>query len=140
MKPALLLLLLIFGAGCATTKKTAAATGKLNGTWIPIKQEFGGMPLPKASFENQRLTISDSNYTFIAESIDKGIVKYDDGKMDIYGKEGVNIGKHFTAIYKIEEGELSVCYNLNGNSYPETFDTKGKPMYFLSVSRKEKIK
>ena len=103
---------------------------------MPVKQEFAGTPLPTAVFEKQKLIISDSTYTVIAESIDKGIVKYKDDKMDIYGKEGVNAGKHFTAIYRYENGELTVCYNLKGDSYPETFETKGKPLYFLSVFKK----
>jgi len=120
---------------------------KLNGTWLPVKQEMGGVLLPKAAFENQKLIISDSTYTVIAESIDKGVVKYKDDKMDIYGKDGVNFGKHFTAIYKFENlptgqaGEqLTICYNLSGDSYPETYETKGKPMYFLSVFKKELMK
>jgi hypothetical protein len=37
---------------------------------VQIKQEMGGTLLPKAAFENQKLIISDSTYTFIAESID----------------------------------------------------------------------
>lgn len=57
--------------------------------------------------------------------------------MDIYGKEGVNTGKHFMAIYKLEYGELSVCYKLKGDKYPEGYDTKASPLYFLSVFRKE---
>ncbi len=112
---------------------------KLNGTWVPVTQEMGGTLLPKAAFENQKLIISDSTYTVIAESIDKGVVKYRDDKMDIYGKEGVNAGKHFTAIYKYENGQLTVCYNLLGDSYPEAFETKSKRLLFLSVFKKEMI-
>jgi hypothetical protein len=53
--------------------------------------------------------------------------------MDIYGKEGVNTGKHFTAIYKLENNRLTICYNLAGDKYPELFDTKGRKQYFLCV-------
>ena len=129
--------LLIFIISCTTTKNTIKSD-KLNGTWVPTKQEMGGALLPKAAFELQKLTISnDSNYTFVAESVDKGVIRYHGNKMDIYGKEGVNTGKHFAAIYKYENGELTVCYNLAGNSYPEGFDTKGQPLFFLSVFKKE---
>jgi uncharacterized protein (TIGR03067 family) len=122
--------LVFIGFGCANTKGvTSTASGQLNGTWLPIKQEIGGTTLPKAAFETHKLIISDTTYTYFAESVDKGVVKYNGDKMDIYGKEGINNGKHFTAIYKIENGELIICYNLLGTSYPETFDTKGKPMY-----------
>ena len=137
--------LLTLGFSCASTKNARSdsyrmKSGKLNGTWMPVKQEMGGTLLPKAALVNQKLIISDSTYTFIAESIDKGVVKYRDDKMDIYGKEGINAGKHFTAIYKYENEQLTVCYNLSGDSYPETFETKGKPLYFLSVFKKEMIK
>ena len=123
--------------GCSTSKKTG--TNFLNGTWVPINQEIGGTVLPKTAFENQKLIINDSTYTFNAESIDKGVVKYGNDKMDIYGKEGVNVGKHFTAIYKFENEQLTICYNLSGDSYPGTFETKGKPRYFLSVFKKESM-
>ena len=119
-----------------TQKNTTMKSNKLNSTWLPIKQEMGGTLLPKAFVENPKLIISDSTYTVIAGSVDKGVVKYRDDKMDIYGKEGVNAGKHFTAIYKFENEQLTICYNLSGDSYPETFETKGKPMYFLSVFKK----
>src|ERR1700751_1646733 len=114
----------------------AKDSDKLDGTWSPVQQEIGGKPLPKTVFEKQKLVINDSSYTLTAESVDKGVLKYANGKMDIYGKEGVNTGKHFTAIYKIENGQLTICYNLAGDNYPKTFETKGQPMYFLSVFKK----
>jgi uncharacterized protein (TIGR03067 family) len=138
MRPITFFFILLFAASCAGTKKNTVKSNMLNGTWLPVSQEFGGTPLPKTSFETQKLTVNDSNYTFSAESIDKGVVKYGDNKMDIYGKEGVNIGKHFTAIYKFENELLTICYNLSGDSYPATFETRGKPMYFLSVYKKVK--
>ena len=128
--------ILILGTGCASTKNTNAKTNLLNGTWTPVQQEFGGRTLPLTAFEKQKLIINDSAYTVIAESVDKGIVKHKDDKMDIYGKEGVNAGKHFTAIFKLENDQLTICYNLKGDAYPEAFDTKGKPLYFLSVFKR----
>ena len=129
--------MLAFLISCASTKDM---TSSLDGTWIPVKQELGKTVIPKAAFETQRLIINDSNYTFTAESVDKGVVMYKDGKMDIYGRDGVNAGKHFTAIYKLENGELTVCYNLAGDRYPEVFETKEQPRYFLSVFQKETVK
>ena len=128
--------LFVFTFGCSGPQKTVSEQHQLNGTWVPVKQEIGGKILPFAAFEKQQLIILDSAYTFTAESVDKGIVKYTADKMDIYGKEGVNKGKHFTALYKLENDHLTICYNLMGNGYPETFETKAKPMYFLSVFKK----
>ena len=135
MRQLTILLFICLSIGCATTKKTNAP-GFFNGTWVPVKQELGGKVLPAAVFEKQRLILNDSMYTLTAESVDKGVIRYRDDKMDIYGREGVNAGRHFTAIYKFENGELTICYNLAGNNYPETFDTNGKPLYFLSVFKK----
>jgi uncharacterized protein (TIGR03067 family) len=140
MRQFTILLFVCLSIACLSTKKTNAKSNFLNGTWIPVTQEIGGTSLPKAIFATQKLIISDSSYTVIAESVDKGVVKYQGDKMDIYGKEGVNAGKHFTAIYKFENDQLTVCYNLSGDSYPETFETKGKQMYFLSVFKKEMTK
>ncbi len=114
-------------------------TGVLNGTWVPVKQEFGGAMIPESEFADQRLIMSDSIFTVIAESIDKGVVKYTEDKMDIYCKEGINEGKHFRALYKLENEELTICYNLaNDSFYPESFETKDKMMHLLIVFKKEK--
>jgi len=122
-------LLIFFAVSCSTSKNVMQ--NKMNGSWIPVQEEIGGTVLPKASFQTQKLIINDSNYTFTAESVDKGVVKWGGDKMDIYGKEGINKGKHFTAIYKLENEQLTICYNLKGDSYPDAFTTKGKPMLFL---------
>ena len=140
MRQLAILLFICLSLGCATTKNSKTNSRLLNGTWVPNKQEIGGRQLPQAVFEKQRLIIRDSTYTVIAESVDKGVVQYKENKMDIYGKEGVNTGKHFTAIYKMENEVLTICYNLLGDRYPENFETTGKPLYFPSVFNREPIK
>ena len=137
MRILLFLILLLVNVSCTSTKKSTAMPNKLNGTWVPVKLEIGGQMLPAASFDKQKLIINDSAYTFIAESVDKGVLTYKDDKLDIYGKDGVNKGKHFTAIYKFENEQLIICYNLAGDVYPATYETKDKPMYFLATFRKE---
>jgi uncharacterized protein (TIGR03067 family) len=134
MKPYYLLLLLAIG--CTTSKK-GFAPSSLMGTWHPVSEEIGGTQLPKRAFEKQTLEIRDSSYIVRAESVDKGVVHYQKTKMDIYGKEGVNKGRHLTAIYKLENNQLIICYNLAGTPYPESFDTKGKKAYFLAVYEKQ---
>ncbi|WP_305983466.1 TIGR03067 domain-containing protein [Roseivirga thermotolerans] len=108
----------------------------INGTWKPISQNLGGTPLPLAANSNQKLVVTDSLYTMHAESIDKGIIHFDEHKMDIYGQEGPNKGKHFKAIYKQTSDSLTVCYNLQGDSYPKAFSTEGQPLYYLVVFKR----
>ncbi|MFN8242478.1 MAG: TIGR03067 domain-containing protein [Ferruginibacter sp.] len=134
----LIILSAVILTACTSTKQVPAANNSnvLNGTWVPVQQEIGGNTLPEAAFQKQVLTIKDSTYSFMAESLDKGVLSYKDDKMDIYGREGVNAGRHFMAIYKFENQQLTICYNLKGDSYPASYDTKGHPLYFLSVFRK----
>ncbi len=138
MRLAVFIVLLIAVSGCAGSKKAGSATAVLNGTWVPVQQEMGGRALPASFYQSQQMIISDSNYTVTAESVDRGVVSVHDNKIDIYGRDGVNKGKHFTAIYKYEHEQLTICYDLSGKDYPQAFDTKGKPLYFLSVFRKVK--
>ena len=133
-------ILLVLALGCSTTKNAAIKHNSLIGTWLPIKLEIAGKELPAETYSNQKLILSDSTYTFIAESVDKGVVRYEGNKMDIYGREGVNAGKHFTTIYKYENEQLTICYNLKGDSYPEAFETKTNPFFFLAVFKKENTK
>ncbi len=133
----LFLLVSIFCGINDINAQTNANSSMLDGTWIPTTQEMGGKQLPAAAFEKQKLILDDSAYTVVAESIDKGIARFQNGKIDIYGKEGVNKGRHFTAIYKYENDLLIICYNLKGDKYPELYDTKGNPLYFMSVFKKE---
>jgi uncharacterized protein (TIGR03067 family) len=134
MRSFLFILFFIPAFGFAQSKEN------IDGKWITIKMVINGADLPEAAIKNHQLIISDSSYIFTAESVDKGILKYTNDKLDIYGKEGVNTGKHFTALYKVENGLLTICYNLAGDKYPEDFETKGKPMYFLAVFKKEETK
>lgn len=136
MRTLTLVFLLIIGL--INPKPIQPKTDKLDGVWIPVRQEMGGNVLPKAAFEKQKLTVADNSYTFVAESVDKGEVKYADGKMDLWGKDGVNKGRHFMCIYKMENGQLFVCYNLTGDGYPTSYDTKPRATLFLSVFEKEK--
>jgi uncharacterized protein (TIGR03067 family) len=136
MRAILFALVLLAELNCTSSKNSFMQTNKLNGTWIPVQQEMGGNPIPRSSFEKQKLIIQDSTYEFTAESVDKGAVQYKDNKMDIYGREGVNTGRHFNAIFKHEGNQLTICYNLKGDAYPEAFETQGHPLYFLCVFRR----
>ena len=137
MRRLIIVLLTCLNIGFVAIQKTSAQYA-LNGVWLPVKQEMGGRPFPSSAFDNYTLTIADSIYIYRQPAgADKGNISYTNGKMDIYGKEGVNIGKHYMALYKIENEQLTICYNLSGNGYPEAFETKDKPLYFLSVYKKE---
>jgi uncharacterized protein (TIGR03067 family) len=137
MKPLVIIFFIFLAISCSSTKETASNSGELDGDWYPIKQEMNGLQLPLDSFEYQKLVIIENSFIFIAESVDEGNVTYDNGKMDIYVDVGVNAGRHFKAIYKLENDLLTLCYDLKGGDYPESFDTSSNPNLFLSTFRKE---
>ena len=138
MKQFILIILSVLMVSCVTTKHPKQTNNTLDGTWLPIKQEIAGNEMPAAAYENYTLIISKGTYAYgMPNKADKGTITYSNGKMDIYGKEGPNNGKHYTAIYKQEGNQLTICYNLSGDSYPDRFDTQGKQNYFLSVYNKQ---
>ncbi len=134
VKSILLVFILALITSCSS-KNTSQET--LDGTWIPVSQEIAGHAIPAVAFEKQSLELQDSTYTFTAESVDKGVVQLNGNNMDIYGREGVNKGNHITALYKIENDQLTICYNLMGTDYPKAFETKSNPSYFLSVFKRK---
>lgn len=137
MKPIFIISVIYLMISCSSTEETLSTSGELNGGWLPIKQEIGGQELPPDSFENQRLAIVGKSFLFVADGADQGSVTYGNGKMDIYIEVGVNAGRHFKAIYNLENNMLSICYDLSGGTYPESFDTTINPKIFLTVFRKE---
>ena len=128
---------LVLLTACTATKKSTTMEPKLDGNWVPVKQEMGGKDLPAIYYQSQRLQILDSTYTVFAESVDKGQLQYKGGLMDIYGKEGVNSGKHFKARYKMEQEQLYIVYDITGRDYPPGFETASRPGLYMSVYRKE---
>ncbi len=136
MRPLTILLILCCFWSCAVREPASPGPVSLNGTWIPVKQELAGMPMPASAFESYRLILTDSLYSYGSTQADQGTIRYANGKMDIYGRVGPNSGKHFTAIYKHTNGQLTICYNLAGDSYPVKFDSRDHPMFFLAVFKK----
>lgn len=130
----LLFILLIWS--CATQPKSQLQT--LQGTWIPVRQEFQGNDVPPSYYANQSLTIKDSTYVVKAEDTDKGIIRVNGNTLDIIGKEGPNTDLHFKALYKMENEHLIIIYELSGSGYPSDFITKDFPTrYLIEFKRKE---
>lgn len=134
MRPELLIFLSVMICGCIVGKSNES---NLVGTWIPVRQTLGGKELPISVVQTQVLILKDTTYHLEAQTLDRGIVKYSKGRMDIYGTEGVNQGKHYPALYKIENGHLIVIYNLAGNGYPSNFNSSVSPNLFLSVFKRQ---
>ena len=138
MRSILFFFILAICFGCGSTKKVNKKNNELNGTWVPIYQELGGKAMPDSLYPQQKLVIDDTLYTYTAApgSVDRGVIKLNGHNMDIYGKEGANKGRHIPVLYKYENGQLTVCYDLADLKYPTEFETKSSPLYFLSIFKR----
>ena len=105
----------------------------LNGNWLTVYQEFEGRKISSTAFQGQQLILKENTYTIIGANIDEGIIKVNGQKLDIYGTDGANKGRHYSAIYRIEKNRLKICCNLAGNTYPTDFKTEANPQHFLSI-------
>lgn len=124
----------MFGlAGCVVFQQKNSTYSALNGTWKPISEIIAGNPFPETVWATQRLMMYDSSYILSAESIDAGKAILTDSTMDIYGLEGPNAGKHFKARYKLQNDTLTICYDLTGTVYPESFISNYDNFYFLAT-------
>lgn len=127
----------ILMSACTLIKKTEKFNPALNGTWVPTSQSLGDYQLPKSFYERQQLIIDNDKYTVYAENIDKGEMKFKGNKIKIHSTDGANKGKRFTAIYKLENDQLTICYNLSGKNFPTEFSSAKHPQYFLSVFKRK---
>ncbi len=117
---------------------------KLTGSWIVTKGEAGGEELPKEFLSAIVLTIEGEKYTVagIPEGTQKGILKIDATKevkeMTVEPKEGPNADMPTSAIYKLEDDKLTVCYDIAGGGFPKEFKSEaGQPYLLITYERKK---
>jgi len=116
----------------------------LQGSWVPVKAELGGQPLPGVDLKKITLTLTNQNYevTITGEQSDSGTWSIDTSSkpkgMTIVGTKGPNAGKTFPCIYEIKAGTLRICYDLSGTKQPTEFKTTaGTKLYLVSYNRKK---
>ena len=134
-----IVLALPFVALCDDAKKDEP---KVDGTWLAKKAELGGKKLPTKVTESLKLTLKNEEYEVVAESPDRGTVKYDNAAdpktMDIKGVEGPNKDKTILAIYELKDDKLTICYDLSGKARPTEFKTAANTKLFLVTYERKK--
>jgi uncharacterized protein (TIGR03067 family) len=118
----------------------------LHGTWIPVKAELGGQPMPDAVLKTITLKLNNSEYEVSVAGEpgpDKGTWTLDSTArpkgMKITGVKGPNAGKTFPAIYELEGDRFRVCYDLSGAKRPTEFKTSaGTQLYLVTYKRNQK--
>jgi uncharacterized protein (TIGR03067 family) len=113
----------------------------LVGTWIPTQAELGGIALPDEDLARIKLLIGEDRYKVIVDGrIDQGTLKVDKSRipktMEIVGTKGPNEGKTILAIYEVVGDNLTICYDLSGQAFPEDFESKpGTQLYLVNYQR-----
>lgn len=145
--------LLVLAGGIALAEDKAKPTPeelnkadleKLTGAWVVAKAEAGGMELPKELLAAIVLTIDGEKYKVegIPEGTDTGTVAIDATKdvkeMTIVSKRDPKEEKVIKTIYKFDDDQLTVCYNLAGDSFPKEFKTTANsPQLLITYERKK---
>jgi uncharacterized protein (TIGR03067 family) len=146
MKNILCLSLVAFSAIASTSfaADDSADLKTLQGSWIPVKAELGGQPLPGDVLKKITLTLTNQNYevTITGEQSDSGIWSIDTSSkpkgMTIVGTKGPNAGKTFPCIYDIKGDTFRICYDLSGAKQPTEFKTAtGTKLYLVTYNRKK---
>lgn len=131
-------------AVCATTAlaEDSVDAKALQGTWVPVKAELGGQPMPEALLKTISLKMDKGQYeVFVKTEPDRGTYtlneKASPKAITVTGTNGPNQGKTFPAIYELKDGTLRICYDLSGKERPTTFQSvAGTRLYLVTYRRK----
>lgn len=99
----------------------------IDGNWQLTEARVADGPLPQDLVQSMRLEINGTGYTIRTMfNMDKGFIVYFPGtqpaRMEIHGTYGPNTGRTFFAIYRVQENDLEILYDLSGTIFPPNFE------------------
>lgn len=115
----------------------------VQGSWLPVKAELAGQPMPEAVLKTISLKLENGRYEVLVGALpDKGTYTIDSTtkpkSMTITGTEGPNNGKTYPAIYELKGDTLRICYDLSGAKRPTEFKSvAGTKLYLVTYNRKK---
>jgi len=116
---------------------------KLEGAWDMVSGESKGAKLPESTVKAAKLTIAGDKHTVkVGEDNIVGTHKLDPTKtpkaIDAMDTEGPYKGKTTLGIYKVENGQFTVCFAPPGKDRPTEFTTKSGTGELLHVWKMKK--
>jgi uncharacterized protein (TIGR03067 family) len=104
----------------------ADSSCKLEGAWVPVAASVSGQELLVAELRVKYFVLDGHDYSIIDCSnqiVDCGEYLVNDSAnprtIDIVGRDGPNAGRSMLAIFELKDGQLTVCYDLDGDRRPE---------------------
>ncbi len=129
-----------------TEQKSQASSSRKEDGWKPLlgkwqcqSAKLGGQDIPKQVTDKTKLSMTKGEY--VAETLygsEKGKLELNagvtPGQMKIESKSAGE-SKTLLAIYKIEKGELILCYSF-GDKFPEKFESTEENGFLLAKYKK----
>jgi uncharacterized protein (TIGR03067 family) len=113
----------------------------ITGKWKIIEAELGGQKLPASGFEKLVLEMDENSYQLIEDKvIDSGLLQLIPGLlypgMVLTPLFGPNKGRIFHCIYQLEKEDIIMCYNLEGDTPPASFQTFPDTLLYMARYRR----
>jgi uncharacterized protein (TIGR03067 family) len=109
----------------------------LDGWWIAIDGEIGGVPLPQEALSELPLRVENGTFRF---GSDEGCAVLNrhvrPRTLDIIPTRGPNRGRIVPAIIDLTDTSLRICCDLSGTSRPPTFASPAGTRRFLANYRR----
>lgn len=109
------------------------------GKWRAVSATMAGTPYDKSVVDSIFLKLAGDRYeTEVGGQPDMGTSVIDwtvvPHRIVITGVEGPNAGRTYLAIVEFTgSGEMRICYDLRGETYPERFESTEGNGYYLAV-------
>jgi len=111
--------------------------GLLNGTWLVMDGQLGGVRLPDTAFDELTLTLQNGRFEL---GQDRGRIAVDrqaaPAALDVLIVAGPNRGRYVPAIVERVGPLLRICYDLAGARRPAAFRAPAGTRYFLATYRR----
>ena len=115
---------------------------KLNGTWMLVRGEEEGKPLPQDAIQGIKMIIDGDKYTVIVGSEKMASTLHFDAtttpkSIDAKATAGPYKDKTLLGIYRIQGDEFTVCFAAPGKERPKNFTTKSGTGTFVHVWKRQ---
>jgi uncharacterized protein (TIGR03067 family) len=135
------LVLLLASTACKTPHHMND-TKSLQGSWTCVSAIVDGKPLPPATVQLLRLTLTADRYKtekgtdVLFDSTYRIDVSKHPAEISMTGTEGDLAGKEALGIYSLDGNSLQICYTMPGDPRPTSFGSApGSKAYFITWKR-----
>lgn len=115
----------------------------IHGTWLVVKAELGGQPMPPEAAAHVELEFSAVGYAvrFGGSITDAGTYMLTPAEphhqITLLGRNGVNAGRTIPGLIQQHGDRLRLCFALEGDTVPSTFAAPVGTIHYLATYRRK---